>query len=404
MRNKVKLVRSLDKEKSASRPGVLVILGSFQSIGILRSLASHRVPTYLVDWDLCVSRFSRYTKRYSKCPPVSDEKAFLDYLKHLAVKENIRNWLIYPNDDRTVAFLAKHKEELEEFYQIPVPSWEIAQVAYDKRLTYHLAERTGIPIPRTFYPKGIVELKYLDIEFPAIIKPAIRDNFYDKARKKAIRVNNKTELVQEYLNAANIINSSEIMVQELIPGSADNLYSYGSLYRDGRVLGRIVAHRTRQHPEVFGRVTTHAETVDIPELEDLAIRFLNAMCYHGISEVEFMKDPRDGKCKLIEINARFWAWHSLAIAAGVDLPYMLYLDMLGKRVQVNGFEKGVNWFRLLVDIPTSAVMVAKKKMRISTYIRSWRGKKTFSVFSLKDPLPFLAELLMVPYILIKRGL
>ncbi|OEU79299.1 MAG: hypothetical protein BA873_14700 [Desulfobulbaceae bacterium C00003063] len=395
---------SRNKVKTASRPGVLVILGSFQSIGILRSLASHRVPTYLIDWDLCVGRFSRCTNRFSTCPPVIAEKRFLEFLRDLAVKQNIRGWLIYPNDDRTVRFLARHKKELEEFYQVAVPAWEIAQVAYDKRLTHRLAEQIGIPIPRTFYPGDVDELEYLNIEFPAIIKPAIRDNFYDKARKKAVRVDDQAQLVQEYLKVATIIDASEIMVQELIPGKADNLYSFGSLYRDGQVLGKVVAHRTRQHPAEFGRVTTYAETVHVPELEDMATRFLDAMRYQGISEIEFMRDPRDGKYKLIEINARFWAWHSLAVAAGVDLPYLLYLDMLGNSVQVNDFQNGVKWFRLMADVPASAALVARRKMSIGTYLRSWRGKKTFSVLSLKDPLPFLAEILMVPYILKIRGL
>jgi len=393
-----------DKVKTASRPGVLVILGSFQSIGILRSLASHRVPTYLIDWDICVGRFSRCTNRFSTCPPVIAEKRFLEFLRDLAVKQNIKRWLIYPNDDRTVRFLARHKKELEELYQVAVPAWEIAQVAYDKSLTYRLAEQIGIPIPRTFYPGGVDELEYLDIEFPAIIKPAIRDNFYDKTRKKAVRVDDQAQLVQEYLKAATIIDASEIMVQELIPGKADNLYSFGSLYRDGQVMGKVVAHRTRQHPAEFGRVTTHAETVHIPELEDMATRLLDAMRYQGISEIEFMRDPRDGKYKLIEINARFWAWHSLAIAAGVDLPYLLYLDMLGNSVQVNDFQNGVKWFRLMADLPASAALIARRKMSIGTYLRSWRGKKTFSVLSLKDPLPFLAEILMVPYIFKIRGL
>lgn len=393
----------VDNVKTTARPGVLVIVGSFQGIGILRSLASHQVPTYLIDWDLCVGRFSRCTNRFSTCPPVVEEKRFLEFLKELAVKENIKGWVIYPNDDRTVEFLAKHKKELEDLYRLAVPAWDIAQVAIDKRLTHQLAEQIGIPIARTFYPRDVDEVGHLDIEFPAIIKPAIRHNFYDKARKKAVRVDDRAQLVQEYLKAASIIDSSEIMVQELIPGAADNLYSFGSLYRDGRVQGKVVVRRTRQHPAEFGRVTTHAETVHIPELEDMATRFLEAMSYQGISEVEFMWDPRDGKYKLIEINARFWAWHSIAIAAGVDFPYLLYRDMLGDSVQVNDFEKGVKWFRMMVDVPISIALVTRGKMSIGTYLRSWSGKKTFAVLSLKDPLPFLAEILMVPYIIKIRG-
>ena len=392
-----------DNVNTDSVPGVLVIQGTFQSIGILRSLAAQRVPTYLIDWDFCVGRLSNCTKRFSTCPPVTEEERFLEFLKDLAVKKNIKGWLIYANNDRTVDFLARHKKELEHIYRVDVPDWEITRVAIDKRLTYQLAEQIGIPIPQTFYPSSIEELKNLDIEFPAIIKPAIRDNFYEKARKKAIRVDNRSQLFREYQKTASLIDSSEIMVQELLPGAADNLYSFGSLFREGRVLGKVVARRSRQHPAEFGRVTTHAETVHIPELEELATRFLVALNYQGVSEVEFMQDPRDGKYKLLEINARFWAWHSIGKAAGVDFPYLLYRDILGDKIRIDDFQDGVKWMRLLVDVPISAALVARGKMSITTYLRSWRGIKTLSVLSLRDPLPFLTEILMVPYIAIKRG-
>jgi len=58
----------------------------------------------------------------------------------------------------------------------------------------------------------------------------------------------------------------------------------------------------------------------------------------------------------------------------------------------------------MVDVPASAGLFARGKMGLATYLRSWKGKKTFSNLSLKDPLPFLAEILLIPYILKKRGL
>jgi predicted ATP-grasp superfamily ATP-dependent carboligase len=64
----------------------------------------------------------------------------------------------------------------------------------------------------------------------------------------------------------------------------------------------------------------------------------------------------------------------------------------------------VHWFREMVDLLASVVLFARGKMDLTTYLRSWRGKKTLSVLSLKDPMPFLAEILMIPYILKKRGL
>ena len=37
-----------------------------------------------------------------------------------------------------------------------------------------------------------------------------------------------------------------------------------------------------------------------------------------MSQVEFKRDPRDGRFKLMEVNPRLWLWHGLAAALGVD--------------------------------------------------------------------------------------
>src|SRR4030067_497402 len=47
-------------------------------------------------------RFFKCTNRFSVCPPAIEEARFLQFLCKLAVRENIKGWLIYANDDRTV--------------------------------------------------------------------------------------------------------------------------------------------------------------------------------------------------------------------------------------------------------------------------------------------------------------
>jgi predicted ATP-grasp superfamily ATP-dependent carboligase len=143
--------------------------------------------------------------------------------------------------------------------------------------------------------------------------------------------------------------------------------------------------------------------VDVPELEETARKILRAMKYHGLSEVEFMLDPRDSKYKLLEVNARLWGWQSLAIAAGVDLPYLSYLDMLGEKISQNGFAVGVKWIRLVTDVPTVMIELCKGRMTLNDYFRSLRGKKHFAVLSMAEPLPFFAELVILPYLWKRRG-
>jgi D-aspartate ligase len=385
------------------KPGAVIIGGRFQGLGALRNLARHGVPIYLLNHGLCIGRFSRYVKKFKKCPDVGQEDIFFKFLIELAQKEHIDGWLIYPNDDETVRFLAQHKEQLEKYYRVTTPSWDIIKYAYNKGLTYKLAEKCGIAIPKTFYPENIKELAQLEIGFPAIIKPPIKEPFYTRTKKKAIRVNDRQELIAEYNKATKVVEGLQFIVQELIPGGSSSLFSVGSVSRNGELLAKVVAKRPRQHPMDFGHASTYAETVDIPELEDSARTILGAMGYYGLSEVEFMRDPRDGRYKLLEINARLWGWHTLAIGAGVDLPYLSYLDVLGEKVAQNNFEKGVKWIRLTTDIPTVIIEIFNRRMKITDYLSSLKGKKEFAVFSISDPLPFIAEVVALPYTLKKRG-
>jgi len=383
--------------------GAVVIGGDFQGLAILRSLARWHIPVCLLDHEWCISRFSKYPKKFVRCPSVTEELALLSFLVDLGKKEDLKGWVVYPNDDETVRFLAKHKDQLEEHYRIPTPPWDIVKFAYEKRLTYQLAERIGIAVPRTFYPTSVEDLEALNIEFPVIIKPSIKQPFYRKMKRKAIRADTKQELVDLFKESISKVEGLEIMIQELIPGGPNFLFSVGSLCKNGEFLGKVVARRPRQHPMDFGHATTYAVTVDMPELEETAKRILSSMGYYGLSEVEFMLDPRDGIYKLLEINARPWGWHSLAIAAGVDLPYLLYQDMLGETVKVNGFKKNIKWIRLTTDIPTVIREILKGNLRIRDYLDSLKGQKHDAVLSLRDPLPFVMEILMIPYLWRRRG-
>jgi predicted ATP-grasp superfamily ATP-dependent carboligase len=385
--------------------GVIVIGGHFQGLGLLRSLGRQNIPVYLLDKEQCIGRFSKYVKKFLKCPDVSkDESRFFEFLVSLAGKENLEGWIIYPNDDETVSFLARYKERLEKYYRISTPPWDIVKYAYDKALTYDIAEKCGVAIPKTCYPESIDELKQIDMEYPVVIKPSIKEPFYRRTSRKAILVKDRDQLIEEYTGALKAIAPSQtLMVQEFIPGGTRNLLSVGCLCRDGKLLARVMACRLRQHPMDFGHATTFAKTVNIPEMGEMAGKILAAIKFHGLAEIEFMYDARDEKYKLIEINARPWGWHTIAIAAGVDMPYLSYLDMLGQEVRQNGFIEGVKWMHLATDVPTAAIEILKGRLKFKEYVNSFKGKKQYAVWAREDPMPFFAELVLLPYLWIKRG-
>lgn len=385
------------------RPGVVITGGDFQGLGLLRTFVRKNIPVAVLDNDHCVSKYTRYKKKFFRSPKPSDYEVYFNYLIDLAKREKISGWIIFPNSDETVYILSRYKAQLEEYYRVTVPAWDVIEKVYVKENTYKIAEKHQIPIPKTYYHESLTELLDYDLSFPLVIKPSIRDNFYQEVKKKAYRVNTKMELTKVYNFVSSVIDSKEILVQEFIRGGTNQLFSYCPFFKDGAAVTGIMARRTRQHPMDFGHASTFAELVNIPEIKKTAEKFLKIIGYYGIGEVEFMKDPNSNQYKLLEVNPRIWGWHTLAIAARVDLPYLLYLDMLGEKIEIPIPIEKMKWVRLTTDIPTVFIEIVKGNMNIRDYFTSMKGKKEFALFSLRDPLPFIAEIAMIPYLWMKRG-
>lgn len=383
--------------------GVVLTGGDFQALAVLRTLARKSIPVVMLEHDHCISRYSVFKKRLLKAPPLAEHEAYAHFLVRIADREGLRDWVLFPNSDEAVFVLSRYRDMLKPYYRVTTPGWDVIRHVYIKKNTYRLAEKNGIPIPQTYYPRSLDELASVDLEYPAVLKPSIRDHYYSQVKTKAYRVNNREELLKVYRQVVSYIPASEVLVQDLIPGGPSRLYSFCPFFKDGRVVASIMARRSRQHPMDFGHASTFAEQVDIPEMRTLAERFLTLIGYYGICEVEFMHDPRDDGFKLIEVNPRVWGWHALAIAAGVDLPHYVYQDMLGKTPQVKPPDPAVKWQHFTTDLPTVLLEIMRGRMTLEAYVSSLKGKIQDAVFTREDPLPFLAELLMIPYLWLKRG-
>ena len=138
---------------------------------------------------------------------------------------------------------------------------------------------------------------------------------------------------------------------------------------------------------------------DLQHIETLA----EWSCLEVLSLMEIRLTFRDGRYKLIEVNPRVGVWHTLAIGAGIDLPYILYQDVIGEKTEIQQPLNELKWVRLITDVPTVFKEIISGRMKISDYLASMKGKKVFAVLSLSDPLPFFAEVFMLPYLWIKRG-
>ena len=383
--------------------GAVVLGGDYQGLAIVRSLGRHGVPVCVIDDEFSIARVSRYCSRFLRVSSLRTEDATLEALLGARAVHGLDGWIVYPTRDENVAAIARNREMLLERFRVPTPDWSTTRHADDKRCTYALAEQLDIPTPRTWVPADADDLSVVECEPPFVIKPAIKEDFIYATGAKAWRADDEQELRCKLREATAIVGEGNVLVQELIPGDGHFQLAYCALVKAGKPVATMTARRGRQHPPEFGRASTFVETIEDPELEQLSERFLRAIAYDGSVELEYKRDPRDGVAKLLDVNARTWGYHSLGVAAGVDFPYLLYLDQLGEPVPPVRAHAGVRWVRLTTDVPTAVIEILGRRLRARDYLRSLRGVDVEAVFSWADPLPTALEMALLPYLMVKRG-
>ena len=384
--------------------GAIVIGGDYQGLGIVRSLGRRGVPVCVIDDEASIARVSRFSGRSVHVPTLRDEASTLDALDAVRRAHGLEGWVLFPTREETVVALARNRSSLARSFRVPTPDWDTIRHAWDKRATYRLARELGIPTPRTWSLLERRDLDHLDVRGPVVIKPAIKEHFFYATHAKAWRADTEGDLRRLLGQASSIVGAEELLIQELIPGDGRQQYSYCAFFKDGEAVASMTVRRRRQHPSDFGRASTFVETVELPSLEEPSVRFLRAIGYYGLVELEYKLDPRDGDYKLLDVNARTWGYHSVGPAAGVDFPYLLFRDQLGDEVPRVRGRPGVRWIRLVTDVPNALVDLRARRLRPRDYLASLRGVDTEAVFSVRDPLPGLYELALLPYLFFKRGL
>jgi predicted ATP-grasp superfamily ATP-dependent carboligase len=313
------------------------------------------------------------------------------YLLRLADEHALDGWALFPTGDETAALVARNASALAERYTLTTPPWEVLRLAYDKRLTHRLAASVDVECPWTVYPRSRADLEALQCPFPIILKPATKETMNRFTAAKAWRVDDREELLARYDEACTLVPADTLMVQELVPGGGDEQLSFAALCVQGRPLASIAARRLRQYPMDFGRASCYVESMAETDIEEPARRILAAMRFTGLIEVEFKRDARTGRCKLLDVNGRVWGWHTLGRRAGVDFPYFLWRLVNGEPVPERRGAGGVRWVRTSTDLPTAMREIFRRRLALRAYLASLRGPVEAAIFAKDDPLPGILE-------------
>lgn len=370
-----------------------VVLGTNYYIGlsIIRCLGIEGVYTVAVDYndEETYGAKSKYVKEHLIGPHYKkDSIGLLNYLIDYGKKQDSKP-VLFPGADPYVEFVDQHLNELKKYYLIPMTEQGLWTKVMDKEALHELAVKYGVLVPETVRPtdKDFKERIEKEIKFPCIVKPTDSPSFVAKFRKKIFLCNNMVEL-QEAIKKSKEANL-EVIVQRIIPGFDDHMYTFDAhLNQNSEVTHWMTCQKQRQYPINFG-ASVYTEQKYIEELYDISAPFFKSIGYKGFGEIEFKKDEMTGQYYLIEINTRTTNLNSLLYKAGINFPYVAYMELIGSPLEPKAIKEdtGIVFRYLQEDLLAIRDYTRSGQLGYGEILKSLFKKKAPAIWSLEDPKP-----------------
>ena len=267
---------------------------------------------------------SRYCRRGFVEPSIREADVWRAFLIERLKAERYDALLL--NGQSSAECVGPHRHLFDPLVPTLLPDPESFRVALDKTLTVRLAQRLGIPCPRTRFPADVAALRRYagDLDYPQVVKGPGGSG---SARVRFASA--PAQLLERFSEVARldeVDGSPPPMVQEKIGGES---VCYAALCRDGRPLAEFMWRRLLEYPATGGP-TAAGESIRDDEVRAHCRSLCAALRWSGPADIEFKRDLRDRVPKLMEINPRFWGPLELAIRCGVDFPRLYVKACLGR--------------------------------------------------------------------------
>jgi len=286
----------------------------------LRSLAARGVRTVVVSPHEGVPAFaSRYCDESIVVPsPNDDLLAYRDALLSVADRPEVRAFV--PIWEEDAYLLGRYGDAFSARVDGAWPDFDRLRSVQDRLRLAEVAAKAGVAVPETepfdeideWDRERIVKSRYNLLAGEYVESFSERDAELNKTlRYLAPGEKPDPEAVYEEMNHVPI-------AQETVTGGADE-YAFIALYDRGEPVATYQKHQIRGKTYAGG-TSVYRESVAVPELESAGRALLDELDWHGLAEVEFLRDPETGEFRLMEVNPRMWASVACAIAAGADFP------------------------------------------------------------------------------------
>ena len=321
--------------------------------------------------------------------PELESVRFLEEIgARLERKHGERPILLTPNDWVAI-LIERHSDQLADYFRFPRPTSAIVESLLKKWEMHELATDHDIPTPITARPTSRAEMDEFVAKtgFPLVVKPD--DPFLADPPAKAI-IRSRPEL-DHVVHEAMARESWNFVLQEYIPGGVDTVWMCNGYFGRGDSHGVVFTGKKLRQAD-----STGAASFAVCESNDTVARqtyrFMTALGYRGCVGIGYRHDLRDGKYKVLDVNARVSSVFRLFAGANdLDVVRLCYLDLSGQPMGDTSAQDGRKW---LDERDIRAVFPGRGEDRVSVreWVKSLRGVQELCWLTRDDLRPFGAWL------------
>lgn len=251
---------------------------------------------------------SKYCNGYVETETVEEG---YNYLMQNYQQEEYKPIVLICSED-VLVFADRHKEEMEQFFILPVAAQKGTICKYiDKNTMTELAEQIGIPCPvsrRVCWDSDIS-----GVEYPCLLKPSHeKPGHYNEFKFKICKTKRQLKRALKFVR-----HDSEFILQQYIPAK-NELLVYGSRMWDGNT---VIAGASIKDRSNDTGATSHGYLIgDVPEIVDVEKikTFVDTLDYHGLFSVEY--GVYNDQAYFFEINFRNDGTSHFFYQAGANIP------------------------------------------------------------------------------------
>jgi D-aspartate ligase len=375
-------------------PPALILGGEANALSVARDLGRTGARVYAVGEADSAVRWSRHCRWIHL--PAADGGFEAAWTKFLTGPESdfLKGAVVLACSDAGLRVLTRHREELLGRFRLDL-SDPVSQAAMlDKLTTYRHAAAAGVATPKFWEVASRDQVLAIKdaLVFPLMVKPRLSHLFEQRFGRKHVIVASFDELLATFDKAGDA--GLDVLLMEVIPGGDDLLCSYYTYIDEA---GEPQLHFTkriiRRYPVGMGTACYHI-TDWVPEIVEPSLRLFRHVGLRGLANVEYKLDPRDGKHKLIECNARFTASNCLVSASGVNLAAFVYNRLTGRPAEApTEFRKGLRLWDPVRDYWSYRELSRDGQLTLAQWVRGLAHRQTFPFFAWTDPMPAVARAL-----------